>query len=123
MVLAEKIVTAIDRGEVNTRWRDFVDIAAIAGTRTISASDLREAIRIVAHHRGVKLESLAQSLSQMPELAEPKWAAWRRKQRLTETTPSSFAEILDTCIAFADPILNEPTLTGNWNPTERAWGA
>jgi hypothetical protein len=26
MVLAEKIVTALERGTVNTRWRDFVDI-------------------------------------------------------------------------------------------------
>lgn len=31
MVLAEKIVTAVDRGSANTRWRDFVDIAAIIG--------------------------------------------------------------------------------------------
>lgn len=35
MVLAEKIVTAIDRGDQNTRWRDFVDIAAITATRQI----------------------------------------------------------------------------------------
>lgn len=31
MVLAEKIVTALERGEQNTRWRDFTDIAAING--------------------------------------------------------------------------------------------
>lgn len=123
MVLAEKIVTAIDRGEVNTRWRDFVDITAIAGTRTISASDLREAIHIVANHRGVKLESLAERLGHMPELAQAKWATWRRKQRLTETTPIAFAELLDACVAFADPILTEPTLGGTWSPAERAWNA
>ena len=34
MVLAEKIVTAVDRGPENTRWRDFVDIASITATRT-----------------------------------------------------------------------------------------
>lgn len=28
MVLAEKIVTAIARGDQNTRWRDFVDITS-----------------------------------------------------------------------------------------------
>lgn len=33
MVLAEKIVTAIDRGDQNTRWRDFVDISALTRTR------------------------------------------------------------------------------------------
>lgn len=30
MVLAEKIVTALERGDQNTRWRDFTDIAAIS---------------------------------------------------------------------------------------------
>ncbi len=35
MVLAEKIVTAIDRGAANTRWRDFVDIASISRTQAI----------------------------------------------------------------------------------------
>ena len=123
MVLAEKIVTAIDRGEANTRWRDFVDIAAMSGTRTISADDLREAIRIVANHRGVELESLAQRLEHMPQLAQAKWATWRRKQRLTETTPVTFAELLDACVAFTDPILTEPALGGTWNPAERAWSA
>lgn len=123
MVLAEKIVTAIDRGEANTRWRDFVDIAAMSGTRTISADDLREAIRIVANHRGVELESLAQRLEHMPQLAQAKWATWRRKQRLTETTPVTFAELLDACVAFTDPILTEPALSGIWSPAERAWSA
>ena len=36
MVLAEKIVTAIERGEQNTRWRDFTDIAAIARSRSVN---------------------------------------------------------------------------------------
>jgi hypothetical protein len=29
MILTEKIVTAVERGTVNTRWRDFVDITSI----------------------------------------------------------------------------------------------
>jgi hypothetical protein len=29
LILAEKIVTAIQRGTANTRWRDFVDIASL----------------------------------------------------------------------------------------------
>lgn len=45
MVLAEKIVTDIDRGELNTRWRDFVDIAALAAARRIRYDDLRAASR------------------------------------------------------------------------------
>jgi hypothetical protein len=29
MVFAEKIVTALERGTANTRWRDFVDIYSL----------------------------------------------------------------------------------------------
>ncbi|SDD76818.1 Nucleotidyl transferase AbiEii toxin, Type IV TA system [Sanguibacter gelidistatuariae] len=59
MVLAEKIVTAIDRGEQNTRWRDFVDIAAIAATRRIRYADLRPAIDAVASTARLRLSSSA----------------------------------------------------------------
>ena len=59
MVLAEKIVTAIDRGEQNTRWRDFVDISAIIDARTIRQSDLTNAIATVATYRKVRLRLLA----------------------------------------------------------------
>lgn len=38
MVLAEKIVTALERGEQNTRWRDFTDIAAIARSRSVDST-------------------------------------------------------------------------------------
>jgi hypothetical protein len=33
MVLAEKIITAIERGTENTRWRDFVDIVDVISVR------------------------------------------------------------------------------------------
>lgn len=48
MVLAEKIVIAIDRGDQNTRWRDFVDIAAITGAHSIRYDDQRGALDAVA---------------------------------------------------------------------------
>lgn len=36
MVLAEKIVTAIQRGTANTRWRDFVDIVALSDSADLT---------------------------------------------------------------------------------------
>lgn len=69
MVLAEKIVTALERGEQNTRWRDFTDIEAIARSRTVKGADLQETIDVVAHYRQVELEPLGPLLSQMPTLA------------------------------------------------------
>ena len=40
MVHAEKIVTAIQRGVANTRWRDFGDVWTLSRRHPISASDL-----------------------------------------------------------------------------------
>jgi hypothetical protein len=64
-VLAEKIVTAIDRGEQHTRGRDFVDISAITGTRTIRQSDLTNAITTVAAYREVRLRLPADVLEML----------------------------------------------------------
>lgn len=76
MVLAEKIVTALERGEQNTRWRDFTDIAAITRSRTVEGTDLQEAIGVVARYRHVELEPLGPLLSQMAALAQRKWEVW-----------------------------------------------
>ncbi len=81
MVLAEKIVTAIQRGVANTRWRDFVDIESITRHRAIAADDLSRALTTVADHRQANLRSLAEALEGMAETAQPKWLAWRRRQR------------------------------------------
>ena len=81
MVLAEKIVTAVQRGVANTRWRDFVDIDSIIGRRVISEGDLSRAIATVADHRQANLRPFAEVLAGMSEVAEPKWLAWRRRQR------------------------------------------
>ncbi|WP_460751147.1 nucleotidyl transferase AbiEii/AbiGii toxin family protein [Myceligenerans cantabricum] len=49
MVLAEKIVTAVERGTANTRRRDLVDVAAVARTRYIRQSDLAAATSQAQH--------------------------------------------------------------------------
>lgn len=123
MVLAEKIVTALERGEQNTRWRDFTDIAAIARSRIVEGADLQEATRIVARYRRIEQEPLGPLLSQMPVLAQRKWEVWRRKQRLEQSTPMSFADLLGTCLAFAEPVLANNVTLLRWNPASQAWQA
>lgn len=121
MVLAEKIVTAIDRGIANPRWRDFVDIAAIAATRRIRYLDLRTAIETVARHRGVAIQPLAPLLGRMPDLAQGRWAVWRRRQRLEATTPERFSSLLAAGSAFADAVLEETAQGLVWEPHRGAW--
>ncbi len=109
LVLAEKIVTAMQRGTANTRWRDFVDIASLADG-PIDDTRLSEAIRRVAVHRQISILPLGQTLDGFASIAQGKWAAWRRKQQLIETTPESFAVLLDQVIDFTDPLLRGPSL-------------
>lgn len=121
MVLAEKIVTAISRGDQNTRWRDFVDIVAITRTRTINASDLRHALDVVATSRDVGLTPLAPLLAGMPQRAQPKWSLWRRKQRLSGSTPAQFEHLLEECLKFTEPLLDQHKHSGHWDPVVGKW--
>ena len=103
LVLAEKIVTALQRGTANTRWRDFVDIASLSRT-DINAHTVGESIRRVAEHRATPIATLTDMLDGYADIAQPRWSAWRRKQQLA-TAPEEFAELLTEVVAFADPIL------------------
>ena len=122
MVLAEKLVTAIERGEQNTRWRDFTDIAAIARSRIIRGADLREAIDTVARYRHVDIEPLGPLIAGMPALAQRKWETWRKKQRLEQSTPESFAELLQACLVFTEPALTNNVAHLMWDPNAQSWG-
>jgi hypothetical protein len=122
MVLAEKIVTAIERGSASTRWRDFGDIHLITGRCSFRAGEVRQTLRTVADHRHVELTGLGQALYGYAEIGQPRWAAWRSKLQLTETVPANFGEALDSLRAFANPILTSSAAdTADWDPAQRAW--
>ncbi|MBX3311079.1 MAG: nucleotidyl transferase AbiEii/AbiGii toxin family protein [Cryobacterium sp.] len=121
MVLAEKIVTALERGEQNTRWRDFTDIAAISRSRNVEGTDLQQATGVVARYRQVELEPLGPLLTEMPALAQRRWEVWRKKQRLEQSTPVSFADLLRTCLDFAEPVLARSVGQMQWSPSSQTW--
>lgn len=120
MVHAEKIVTAIARGTVNTRWRDFVDVVALAGSQPVEAEALTEAIRRVAEYRGVDLRPLAEVLQGYGEIAQARWTAWRRKQQLEDRTPESFDALLGEFVSFGDPVITGAAM-GQWSHADRRW--
>jgi len=62
MVHAEKIVTAIARGTVNTRWRDFADVYMLSRRHVIDGTELARSTCRVAEHRQVQLLSLVEVL-------------------------------------------------------------
>jgi predicted nucleotidyltransferase component of viral defense system len=122
MVLAEKVATAIARGTANTRWRDFVDLYALAMRHPVNGATFRASLNRVAQHRKLTLVPLASVLVGYSEIAQARWAAWLKKQRLETTVPTGFAEVLDYVVPFADPIINgQARDLGSWDPVQRRW--
>jgi predicted nucleotidyltransferase component of viral defense system len=121
MVLAEKIVTAVARGSANTRWRDFVDIYVLARRHSVRAATLRTSIGRVAQYRRLDLAPLRSVFAGYAELAQQRWLAWLRKNRLESSTPTDFSAVLDLVQVFADPVLVAEIHDNVWDPVRREW--
>lgn len=94
MVVAEKLVTALQRGRASTRWRDFADLfVLVAGA--LPEAEVVEAVRVVASHRGVPLQPLGDVLAGMPTEAQRLWATWRARHGAESRVPEDFAAVLD----------------------------
>jgi hypothetical protein len=121
MVHAEKIVTAIARGTVNTRWRDFADIYMLSKRHTIDGTELVRSTRRVAEHRHVQLAPLVEVLTGYAEIAQERWAAWRRRQKLEDRLPEQFQDVLTAVIDFADPAITGTAEGRSWDAVAGAW--
>jgi len=53
--------------------------------------------------------------------AQPKWTIWRKKQRLENTLPESFDELLSSVIRFVDPAIVGNIMRLTWSPVNRTW--
>jgi Nucleotidyl transferase AbiEii toxin, Type IV TA system len=121
MVHAEKVVTAISRGSVNTRWRDFADIYLLSRHHGVDGTELVGSIRHVAGYRRIQLLALAGRLDGYGDIGQERWVAWRRKQRLDDRLPERFAELVSAVVAFADPAIAGTVEARAWDPTAGAW--
>ncbi|RIQ13246.1 nucleotidyl transferase AbiEii/AbiGii toxin family protein [Jiangella rhizosphaerae] len=122
MVVAEKVVTALQRGLASTRWRDFGDLYLLTGRVAFTAGVVREAIVAVAEYRRVELEGLDGVLAGYGEVGQRGWLAWRARVALTDVLPESFADVVAAVVAFADPVLDGGVAdVVVWRPAEREW--
>ncbi len=121
MVLAEKIITALERGTANTRWRDFVDIYLLTGRNTINAQTLKSSMQRVAQFRNAELASLRAALNGYAPIAQPRWRAWLRKQRLDSTIPTDFSIVIEHVVSFADGLIAGGVDQSNWDPVQGRW--
>lgn len=122
MVVAEKTVTFIDRGEANTRWRDYADVLMISRRHELRAEELSRSLSTVAQYRSVQLRPLLPALAGMSQLGQGKWANWRQRNPYVSGLPDRFAEILQAVASFVDPVLRSEFPDGShWAPGARQW--
>jgi hypothetical protein len=121
MVLAEKIVTALERGTANTRWRDFVDIYVLTRHYQIDAQTLHSSMQRVAQFRNVALTPLRTALVGYAEIAQSRWVVWLRKQRLNNSIPTEFSIVLQSAVSFADWMIERRGASSTWDPAEGKW--
>jgi predicted nucleotidyltransferase component of viral defense system len=121
MVLAEKIVTALERGTASTRWRDFVDIYVLTGRYAINAQTLKSSMQRVAEFRNAEIAPLRTALNGYSTIAQTRWRAWLRKQRLDNTIPTDFSIVLEHVVSFADGLIAGGIGQSNWDPVQGRW--
>jgi hypothetical protein len=122
MVHAEKIVTMIQRRDANTRWRDFADVYTLSHSHSIGGTQLHSSLLTVAAHRQAPMIPLSRALRGMAVAAQPKWAAWRRKQRMEHLIPELFADVVNHVIAFGDPAIKGDANGLTWDLVSQTWG-
>ena len=118
-VLAEKLSTAVQLGEANTRIRDYVDLYNLTGTHPLAFQPTRDALLATAAHRRISLRPLSMAIGQ---LATTRAGAYRTYRAGLGGTglPSNFPEVVTAVVDFADPVIQGGP-HGVWNPVGRHW--
>lgn len=103
--IAEKAVTILERGITSTRWRDYVDIVQLA-RQGIDIDELLRSARAVARYRGVTLEPIAPRVVGYGQIAQAKWAAWRRKEQLEAVCEADLDQQMALVSSYLDPVFS-----------------
>jgi hypothetical protein len=118
--VADKVVATFDRygafATISTRYKDLVDLVAIARGATVEASALTSALGSEARRREVTLP---------PRFDVPDRTAWKRGYE-AEAARSLLdaAGTLEEALAIVGPFLDPPlagTAQGRWDPEAGGW--
>ncbi len=120
-VLAEKIVTMIERGAATTRERDFADVVVLSRRYQIEAPELLAAMNATAEHRQIALRPLAGLLGRLGGERQQAWSTFIAGAGLEEFVPSSYLDAIDLVTAFIDPLLGGSVRSGHWDPLAAGW--
>jgi predicted nucleotidyltransferase component of viral defense system len=118
--LAEKLATMMERGELNTRDRDFADVWVLSRLHAIDGERLRTTLLAVAEHRQHAVEPLSQALANLPD-RQQSYDALRVRASFALLPPDRWTDLVADVTAFVDPVvkaLDGPLL---WSPETTRW--
>jgi len=119
--LAEKIVTAMQRRETNTRDRDFADLWVTSRRHRLDATELRGHILAIARHRRQAVITMAQALAHMPD-REPPYEAMVARMSYLSPPPAHWSKLIEEVITFVDPVLADDNgHLSHWDPKQLRW--
>jgi hypothetical protein len=119
--LAEKIVTAMQRRETNTRARDFADLWVTSRRHCLAAPELRGHIFDVASHRKQPVMPMTAALADMPD-RQQSYAAMVERMSYLSPPPARWTDLIDGVIDFTDPLLaDEGERLASWDPARLTW--
>lgn len=121
MVLAEKLVTVLQRGTANTRWRDFADLFLLAHGHVLEGAMLGRAVAEVATYRAVVGRDFDRAVSGFDVLGQAGWRAWRRRQRLDERLPGAFSDVLTLVVRLGSGAVSGDAAGLRWSPEHLDW--
>jgi predicted nucleotidyltransferase component of viral defense system len=118
--LAEKIATMMERGELNTRDRDFADVWVLSRLHAIDGERLRTTLFAVAEHRQHAVEPLRQALADLPD-RQQSYDALRARASFALAPPKRWTDLVADVTAFVDPLLDAVDGSWSWNPKSTPW--
>lgn len=120
-VLAEKIVTMIDRGDATTRERDFADVVLLVRRHDVDARAVAAAVVTTADHRDVQLRSLRAAVVTLGADRQVNWLRYVARAGLQDDLPSTYDDAIGVIADFAEPILREHPTVEHWNAARQRW--
>jgi hypothetical protein len=102
-VLAEKLVTMVDRGAATTRERDFADVILLTRRHPVTADALSAAVQATAAHRSSILRPLTGLDSELGPARQDAWRAYLDRAGLTGLLPASYTDAIAEVAALRLP--------------------
>jgi hypothetical protein len=120
-VRAEKLSTAMQLGEANTRIRDYVNLYTLTGIHPLDFRQTRHALLITATHRGINLRPLSTAVGELAHIPSRRLSEYRAGLGIDgPDLPDDLTEVITAVTTFTDPLLQDVPRHG-WSPITRQW--